>query len=615
MTKRRLRIALACASLAVVFTAAAVSRNDRWNFNFAQYKGPDRPEPKDEFRFVMVGDRNGGRVPGLMPQAFREINHLYPDFVICVGDLIDGPTTASEKIGQFWKEFDDEVALLKSPFVYLPGNHDIWNPTSKGIYEERYGATYRSFNYRGLHFITLDTEEMDANGRKIDRIAGKQLEWLKEDLEQNKNARRILVFMHKPIWLSGGLAAAEKLWQGMPVHVFAGHDHRYSFQEIDGIPHVILGAVAGGFRDEGEALGRFRHYVMATVRDDDLKLALIRLGGVLPPDTVLEQELPGIRLLADACGLYRDGADDSGGVHMCFRNPLGCDVKLQIQRTSYGAAKPVAQPLFRSDVPTLKQDELCERSLDATVMGGAGVSTEFKATYEFINAQGLAQKIDFPVDVRRRRIVTATRLASAPTIDGNIDDWSDAAWQSIEEPAQVIAAANAWKGPEDLSAKFAVALDEQNVYIAVRVTDDTVAFNTQVADEDGIELYLASPPRGEICFARDPEWHRLIVTPFAAGGTTQGDATGAAHSIAYGSGRVKPTQAAYVREANGYTIELALPRQEIGWSGGREVDRQFDIMINDRDRGTRRESQLVWSGTAGNTSSSRYYGRVSVANP
>ena len=168
-----------------------------------------------------------------MPQAFREINHLYPDFVISVGDLIDGPTPITDKIGQFWKEFDDEVALLQSPFVYLPGNHDIWNATSKGIYQERYGATYRSFNYRGLHFITLDTEQMDESGKKTNRIDGEQLEWLKAGLARSQavggarllgvradaahaiealartlprmNGRNIevLVDLKKPLWFAG----------------------------------------------------------------------------------------------------------------------------------------------------------------------------------------------------------------------------------------------------------------------------------------------------------------------------------------------------------------------------------------------------------------------------
>jgi hypothetical protein len=543
-----------------------------------------------------------------MPQAFREINNLYPDFVISVGDLIDGPTTVNERIGQFWKEFDDEVALLKSPFVYLPGNHDVWNATSKGIYEERYGPTYRSFNYRGLHFITLDTEEMDDAGRKHDRISGKQLEWLKEDLAQNKDARRILVLMHKPIWLTGGLVEAEKLWQGMPVHVFAGHVHRYSYQEIDGIPHVILGAIAGGMPEEGDAIGRFRHYVLATVRDNDLKLALIRLGGVLPPETVLEQELPGIRLLADSCAIYYDGTDDSGARVFC-RNPLEGDVKVQVQKMSRGAGKATMQSVLRSPSETLGSNELLDLSIDTSL---AVPTSEIKATFEFTNGQGEPQKMDFPIEVRHRRTLEAATLASAPTIDGNLEEWSDASWQSIEEASQVFGAPNAWHGPDDLSAKFTLALDEQNIYLAVRVTDDIVAFNTQILDGDGVELYFACPANGEISFARDPDWHRLVVTPFAPGGTTQGDPSGPANSVAYGSIKATPIAAAYVREQTGYTIELALSRQDLGWTGGRDANRQFDISINDRDRGTRRESQLIWSGTERDTFSSRYYGRVKL---
>ena len=55
---------------------------------------------------------------------------------------------------------------------------------------------------------------------------------------------------------------------------------------------------------------------------------------------------------------------------------------------------------------------------------------------------------------------------------------------------------------------------------------------------------------------------------------------------------------------------------------GVEVVRQFplgklgfDIAINDRDLGTKRESQLVWSGTDRDANSSRYYGVVRLASP
>jgi hypothetical protein len=617
MKRRPSHIALAIASLAVVLTAAAVSTGDRWNFDFAQYQGPNRPEPQDEFRFVLVGDRNGGRVPGLMPQAFREINHLYPEFVVSVGDLIDGPTNTEPKILQFWKEFDDEVALLKSPFVYVPGNHDIWDASSKDIYEARYGPTYRSFNYRGLHFISLDTEEMDDQGRKTDRIDGKQLEWLKQDLERNRDARRILVLLHKPIWLSGGLAKAEELWKGMRVHVFAGHDHRYSYQEINGIPHIILGAVAGGMREEGDAVGRFRHYALATVQGNDLKLALIRLGGVMAPDVVLEEELPGIRQLADACGIYPpDGGDAAGEARVVFTNPLKSVVAVQVERTARVAGKPEAVPLFAPRPPELEAGAVMEKQVAAKSFAAppGNVAAEYRATFKFTNARGEPQAIDFPVEPRRRRTLAVANLPANPIVDGDLAEWADAKWQSINDAAQVTLGPTQWKGSADLSAEFAVARDSASLWIAVRVKDDNVAFNTTAVEGDSIELFTASPSRGEISFSRDADWHRLLIAPFAADGKSVGEPSGASRVDQFGSVKLKGVRSAYARQSTGYTIELSVPLAELGWPAGAGTA-QIDLAVNDRDLAARRDSQLTWSGTDRDAFSSRYYGRVQLIAP
>jgi hypothetical protein len=604
-------LALAFASVAVVLTAAAVSKSDRWNFDFAQYRGPDRPEPKDEFRFVLVGDRNGGRVPGLMPQAFREINHLYPDFVVCVGDLIDGPTNLPDRIPTLWKEFDDEVGLLKSPFVYVPGNHDIWNTTSKGIYETRYGPTYRSFNYRGLHFITLDTEEMDEQGRKIDRIDGKQLEWLKDDIARHRDARRILVLLHKPIWLHGGLNKAEEVWKGLPVHVFAGHDHRYSYTEINGIPHVILGAVAGGMREEGDAIGRFRHYALATVRDNDLKLALIRLGGVLAPEVVLEDELPGIRQLADAVALYRDGS--GGAARLAFRNPLDMPVSVQLQRTSRTAAPGT---LFKSDevgARPLGVGGTLLTDLDRAALDKPGsADVEYRATFRFTNARGEPQVIDYPVEPRARRSATASRAGRAPNIDGDLADWSEAQWQTLNESRQVTLGAAVRHGDDDLHGRFALRYDDEHLYVAVQVRDENVAFNTQATEGDGVELYFASPVASEITFPRDTDWHRLVVTPFTGDGTSAGEAAGKARIQQFGAQTLAEVRAAYARGGTGYAIELAVPWRELGWRQRPDARTQFDLALNDRDLGPRRESQLTWSGTDRNAFGSKHYGQVTM---
>jgi hypothetical protein len=282
--RRRIQIGAAITSLAIV-TSAAYSKSGSRNLEFAQYPGSERPASDEDFRFVIVGDRTASPEWGLMPQAFREINQLSPDFVISVGDLIDGYSDRPPVINQLWTEFDDEVAALNSPFVYVPGNHDIWNATSRGIYETRYGPTYRSFNYRGLHFITLDTEELDERGEPTGRLSGKQLDWLRDDLARNRGARQILIFMHRPIWQTGGLDEVYPSLAGQRVHIFAGHHHRYSRAEIRGIPHIVVSAVAGALTGrESVESGNFRHYMFATARGDELKLAVIRLGGVLSPD-------------------------------------------------------------------------------------------------------------------------------------------------------------------------------------------------------------------------------------------------------------------------------------------------------------------------------------------
>jgi len=281
------KVGVAAAALTLVLSAAAYSRSNSWPLAFAQYQGTERPESPDDFRFVIVGDRTATPEWGLMPKAFEEINHLSPDFVISVGDLIDGYGDKPRVIERLWDEFDAEVATLKSPFVYVPGNHDVWNATSRGIYEARYGPTYRSFNYRGLHFITLDTEQPDGSGTPVDRVTGQQLEWLREDLARNRGARQTLLLMHRPLWQNGGLDEVYPLLAGQRVHIFAGHHHRYSYDEIRGIPHVILSAVAGSLPSNGPVeSGCFRHYVFATARGSSLRLAIVQLGGVLGPTIV-----------------------------------------------------------------------------------------------------------------------------------------------------------------------------------------------------------------------------------------------------------------------------------------------------------------------------------------
>ena len=51
--------------------------------------GPPQEDPRS-FTFVVHGDLTGGERPGIFAVAAAQINLLQPDFVINVGDLIEG---------------------------------------------------------------------------------------------------------------------------------------------------------------------------------------------------------------------------------------------------------------------------------------------------------------------------------------------------------------------------------------------------------------------------------------------------------------------------------------------------------------------------------------------
>ena len=75
---------------------------------------------RDNFQFAIVADRTGGHRPGVFANAVEKLNLLKPEFVICVGDLIEGYTDDAAKLDRQWQEFDGLANKLQMPFFYLP---------------------------------------------------------------------------------------------------------------------------------------------------------------------------------------------------------------------------------------------------------------------------------------------------------------------------------------------------------------------------------------------------------------------------------------------------------------------------------------------------------------
>jgi hypothetical protein len=75
-----------------------------------------------------------------------------------------------------------------------------------------------------------------------------------------------------------------------------------------------------------------------------------------------------------------------------------------------------------------------------------------------------------------------------------------------------------------------------------------------------------------------------------------------------GTEQFTAAQAAFIRDSRQYSIEIAVPRAALAWNDTGESTHRLDLAINDRDSGSRRETQLTWSGIDRNVFSSRYYG-------
>ena len=68
-------------------------------------------EPKNDFRFAIMGDRTGGAQPQIYGRVWREIDLMHPEFVVNVGDTIQGKE--DEMAESQWMEAAAGVGALQ----------------------------------------------------------------------------------------------------------------------------------------------------------------------------------------------------------------------------------------------------------------------------------------------------------------------------------------------------------------------------------------------------------------------------------------------------------------------------------------------------------------------
>ena len=278
-----------------------------------------------DFQFALVGDRTGLARPGVFEHAISRLNLLQPEFVINVGDMIEGYSDDPAELKREWDEQDARLQPLQMPFFRVVGNHDMGSQLMREFWRDRYGPDYYAFTYKNVLFLVLNSEDpptpmpasmregferikqllatdpeaakavlaksmsaMTAQQRKAmhdmaspANFSDAQIAWAQRVLAQHRDVRWTFVFMHKPAWEmdSPGFVRIERLLAGRAYTVFGGHEHNYAHSVRDGHDYIRLGTVGGGLNHPPP--GNLDHVTVVSLRADQPHIVNLALDGVL----------------------------------------------------------------------------------------------------------------------------------------------------------------------------------------------------------------------------------------------------------------------------------------------------------------------------------------------
>ncbi len=472
----------------------------------------------NNFQFLVVTDRTGGHRAGVFPDAVRKINLLQPEFVVSVGDLIEGYTEDPDRLASEWDEFIGFVEQLEMPFFYVPGNHDISNDVMTKVWNDRFGRSYYHFVYGDCLFLCLNSEDPPST-----QISQGQRDYIKATLDEHTDVRWTFVFLHKPMWTNPEEQQAQNGWQEVeamlqaderPHTVFAGHYHNYmKHTRGEGerkYNYFVLATTGGGSQLRGPEYGEFDHVVWITMTEQGPRIANLMLEGIFDEN---------IRTTATAALL----SPFSNGTAVAFDPVVIEGREFTKATTTLNLTNPADIPLqFTASWQENDRLQLDAENVDLTIPGNGRrtievpvraaepidvdtlgpVLLDWTATYE-------PADFDEPVTIEgTNRIVIERRYTSEPTdrtivLDGDLSDWEGIEILECNEPAQITGrGTGSWGGVEDSRFRFGTTFDEQNLYVAVEVFDDGYFHDAKLApwSQDSIVLYLdgrSDPDRSE----------------------------------------------------------------------------------------------------------------------
>jgi len=85
------------------------------------------PDANVDFQFAVISDNTGGAYPGVFDAAMTKLNLMQPEFVMSVGDLIEGYSNNREALIAEWEEMSVSTGIERG-IDYLAAAYETDEP-------------------------------------------------------------------------------------------------------------------------------------------------------------------------------------------------------------------------------------------------------------------------------------------------------------------------------------------------------------------------------------------------------------------------------------------------------------------------------------------------------
>ena len=570
------------------------------------WTGLEARDDPDDFHFVVVTDRTGQHRPGVFSGAMPKVNLLSPAFVVSVGDLIEGYTEDQDTLDREWDELEGFVAELEAPFFYTPGNHDMSNVLMAETWERRFGPSYYHFTYKGVLFLVLNSELFGMVGRPDVPVPGpwnqdQQMAFVDRVLADHADARWTVVLLHQPLWAADVIDAdwlrVEELLGERNYTVFAGHYHRYSKDRRNDRNFITLATTGGGSALRGTLFGEFDHVAWVTMTDSGPRIANLMLDGIASDDASNPRLLAQAEALEDGVAVRApldDRAEFGRGTHtVVLTNPSAAEL----------FANPVLSSIGNFDVRglaplTLAPGESVEIPLELSVDGSRAyrdlrpAAVTWHLTAEVTGRPALVRAVT-PILPLTVHPIPAVR--QAPVIDGDLSDWEELAFV-VDRQGDVVSAP---VEPEDVSFRFDVRQDDEALYVAVDVTDDSLVSRSDRIPREQDTIVVSVDTRDPQARNRSMEVGEAVMGgELAATAMLMLTVEPAARDdlLPFLSETAAATRSATIRSEGGYRTEIAFPHALLNEKAGQQAwqDARITVAVYDFDEGETGNVVLHW---------------------